>query len=314
MKKTLISLFTLIVLTTGSTYAQVGIGTQTPDASAELEVSSTSKGFLPPRMTTTQRDDISNPAEGLSIYNVTTKCLQWYIGNNTWHDACGDNAYLQYAEGTVFCASGPTEIVEVVNPVTNKSWMDRNLGASQAATSSTDANSYGDLYQWGRFSDGHQCRTSPTTGTLATTSTPNTGAAWDGHFITSSNSPFDWLQTQDNFLWNSGTASAPVKTATNPCPTGYRVPTDAELDAERGSWTQAPISSNNNAAGAFASPLKLAAAGTRESTLFFVGSSGYYWSSTASGTFARGLDFSSSSASMNVNYRVYGFSVRCIKD
>jgi hypothetical protein len=37
--------------------------------------------------------------------------------------------------------------------------MDRNLGASQVATSSTDPASYGDLYQWGRPADGHQIRT-----------------------------------------------------------------------------------------------------------------------------------------------------------
>ena len=45
-------------------------------------------------------------------------------------------------------------------------WMDRNLGASQVATSSTDTNSYGDLYQWGRGADGHQLRISNTTSTF----------------------------------------------------------------------------------------------------------------------------------------------------
>lgn len=45
-------------------------------------------------------------------------------------------------------------------------WMDRNLGATQAATSSTDTAAYGDYYQWGRDSDGHQFATSGTTTTL----------------------------------------------------------------------------------------------------------------------------------------------------
>lgn len=40
--------------------------------------------------------------------------------------------------------------------------MDRNLGVSRIATSSTDSEAYGDLYQWGRLSDGHEKRTSPT--------------------------------------------------------------------------------------------------------------------------------------------------------
>jgi hypothetical protein len=54
----------------------VGIGTTTPDAAALLDVSSTTAGFLPPRMTGTQRDAISTPPNGLMIYNTTTDKLQ----------------------------------------------------------------------------------------------------------------------------------------------------------------------------------------------------------------------------------------------
>lgn len=55
-----------------------------------------------------------------------------------------------------------TQVVDVINPTTGHTWMDRNLGASRAATSSTDTEAYGDLYQWGRAADGHQKRTSGT--------------------------------------------------------------------------------------------------------------------------------------------------------
>lgn len=61
----------------------VGIGTLTPDTSALVELQSTSKGFLPPRMTTMQRDAIPTPAEGLQIFNTTTDCLENYI-NGQW--------------------------------------------------------------------------------------------------------------------------------------------------------------------------------------------------------------------------------------
>lgn len=49
----------------------VGIGTLTPDASAAMEVSSTTGGFLVPRMTTVQRDAISSPSVGLIVFNIT---------------------------------------------------------------------------------------------------------------------------------------------------------------------------------------------------------------------------------------------------
>lgn len=65
-----------------------------------------------------------------------------------------------------------TEIVDVYNPATGQTWMDRNLGASRAATSMNDEQAYGDLYQWGRAADGHQKRNSGTTSTLSSTDTP----------------------------------------------------------------------------------------------------------------------------------------------
>lgn len=58
-----------------------GVGTgATIDASAKFQVTSTTKGLLPPRMTTTQRDAIGTPAEGLQIYNLTTHTINFYNG------------------------------------------------------------------------------------------------------------------------------------------------------------------------------------------------------------------------------------------
>lgn len=58
----------------------VGVGTNTPEPSAIMDVSSTSKGFLPPRMSTTERDAVANPASGLIIYNTTEEALQLSLG------------------------------------------------------------------------------------------------------------------------------------------------------------------------------------------------------------------------------------------
>ena len=64
------NIFTLLaaVLLTATTYAQVGIGTTTPAASAALDITSTTKGLLIPRMTAAQRDAIISPTQGLIIF------------------------------------------------------------------------------------------------------------------------------------------------------------------------------------------------------------------------------------------------------
>jgi hypothetical protein len=60
--------FLAAVLLTAITSAQVGIGTTTPDASSALDITSTTKGLLMPRMTNVQRQAISNPAAGLLVF------------------------------------------------------------------------------------------------------------------------------------------------------------------------------------------------------------------------------------------------------
>ena len=76
MKK-LIFVLPIFVLLQMCLYAQVGIGTATPDASAKVDITSTTQGLLPPRMTTAQRDAISSPATGLVIFNTTTNGLEF---------------------------------------------------------------------------------------------------------------------------------------------------------------------------------------------------------------------------------------------
>jgi uncharacterized protein (TIGR02145 family) len=210
-------------------------------------------------------------------------------------------AATQYSPCTVNCAAGTTAVVNVTNPTTGRIWMDRNLGASQVATNSNDQNAYGDLYQWGRRADGHQCRTSPTTATLSSVDQPA-----NGFFILSNNNGInDWRSPQNVNLWQG------VSGVNNPCPNTYRLPTDVELNAERSSW------SSQNSTGAFASPLKWPMAGYRSNAtaaLSSVGSEGRYWSSTVSGTNAVYLNFSNASANQSSSFRAFGISVRCIKD
>ena len=78
-----ILLFVLLCPTT-LTQAQIGIGTSTPNASAKLDISSTTQGLLPPRMTALQRNAISTPVAGLMV----------------WCSNCGSNGEIQIYNGT----------------------------------------------------------------------------------------------------------------------------------------------------------------------------------------------------------------------
>lgn len=118
----------------------------------------------------------------------------------------------------------------VLNPDTGRVWLDRNLGATQVATASNDADSYGDLYQWGRAADGHEKRTSSLydgdANGLATTYKPNQGNPWDGKFITVSNDPYDWLETQNDELWQG------VKGTNNPAYRYLQMKSETDLDMQ----------------------------------------------------------------------------------
>jgi hypothetical protein len=156
------------------------------------------------------------------------------------------------------------------------------------------------LYQWGKRADGHQCRTSSTTATLSSIDQPA-----NGNFILATNTPYDWRSPQNDNLWQG------VNGVNNPCPSGYRLPTETEINAERLSWSQ------NNNLGAFASPLKLPMAGYRGGSnglLGDVGDNGYYWSSTVSGTNSRYFAFYFGNAAMGGDRRANALTVRCLKD
>jgi hypothetical protein len=84
MKNNISFLLILFLQISGIMNAQVGIGTTNPEISSILDIQSTNRGFLLPRLTTTQRDAISLPATGLLIYNTTTSVFNFY--NSGWKD------------------------------------------------------------------------------------------------------------------------------------------------------------------------------------------------------------------------------------
>ncbi|UUC46659.1 hypothetical protein [Flavobacterium cerinum] len=78
-------LFLILCLNATLSNAQVGIGTTTPNASSLLDLTSTSKGLLTPRMTTAQRTAITTPANGLLVYDTDNKAYYYYdLPTTTW--------------------------------------------------------------------------------------------------------------------------------------------------------------------------------------------------------------------------------------
>jgi uncharacterized protein (TIGR02145 family) len=191
--------------------------------------------------------------------------------------------------------------IPTVTSANGRVWMGRNLGAYRVAESVDDYQAYGWLYQWGRLADGHEIRSSPTTTTLSSGDIPG-----HGDFITPSSGPYDWRNEQNDNLWQG------VSGTNNPCPPGFRLPTQSEWETEVNSW------SSQDSAGGFASPLKLVVAGRRIPSDGRVtsGNAGFYWSSTVDPVEedAYYLYLGSGSAYMSDWFRAEGFSVRCIKD
>jgi len=218
-----------------------------------------------------------------------------------------------------FTYNGASVTYGTVTGANSKCWLDRNLGATRVAQSSTDHLAYGDLFQWGRGADGHQLitRTNSTTASAVngiTTTLSSTDSPGNALFIYGGGSAYDWRSPQNNSLWQG------VSGTNNPCPSGYRLPTETEIEAERnnggtGFWGTG--SAQNNATGAINSPLKLPLTGTRgvDGSFSYVGTYGYYWSSTVSGTNSRTLSFDNISyAGTFAMNRSQPAAVRCLKN
>ncbi len=176
------------------------------------------------------------------ICNTTYTLYVWAYNN------CGVSTPLLIVQNTDNCTficgtstvtfnyTGTSVNYGTVLSANNKCWLDRNLGASRVATSSTDASSYGHLFQWGRLDDGHQVRNSLNMGTLSNSDVPG-----HGNFIfVGLFDPYDWRSPQNSNLWQGANG------INNPCPFGFRLPSIQEWDVERANWN------SNNADGAFA--------------------------------------------------------------
>jgi len=281
MKKAL-AILVFLAITIASMAQNVGIGTTTPATSAQLDVSSTTKGFLPPRMTTSERNAIVSPATGLIIFNTTTNSLEirnssaWValstpastavflptivIGTQQWQAKNLDVAFYRNGD----------PIPQVTDPtawagLTTGAWCDYNNDPLQG-------NKYGKLYNWYAVNDPR-------------------GLAPQGWHIPSD---AEW-STLATTLGGASVAGGKMK------------------EAGTVNWA-APNTGADNSSG-FAG---LPGGGRGTSGAFLdVGYGGLWWSSTEPNTpnaWCRLLFYNDGNINRYFNNKRLGFSVRCLRD
>ncbi|MDB2562100.1 fibronectin type III domain-containing protein [Sulfurimonas sp.] len=231
---------------------------------------------------------------------------------NEWEDAnnngIGNNSESEVDTNSTISHNGKSYDT-VTSPTTGKVWLDRNLGADRVCTSSTDSTCYGDYYQFGRMTDGHEKSTSATSTTLASSIT-NAGP----NFIVNNNSPYDWTTVDASGSLRS--ENWKKTDGTSVCPVGFRVPSLQELTDEYGAATDSRII--GNVVEAYNSFLKLPAAGQRRrdnGQMESVSQNTYIWANDVSSGFgANAYFYGADSGGAAGNGLTNSYSVRCIQD
>lgn len=200
----------------------------------------------------------------------------------------------------------------ITSPITGKKWLDRNLGAKQACTSSTDKACYGDYYQWGRLADSHEKEVSFMT-TILALDIFDIGNKFVVGYV-------DWTSSDDN--GNVRKVQWAKIDGTGICPVGFRVPTQTELanettGYERTNNTNIGAVKVTNSTTAFQNFLKFPVAGNRnlfDGSLVNQDLRGSVWSSSVDWHGSQGVYFDSENADWSGFYRAFGFSIRCVEN
>lgn len=246
---------------------------------------------------------------------AATGTLVGATATSPWIGAVGE------ATTVTFMYDGQQVTYGIIIGPSGKKWLDRNLGATQAATKIDDYLAYGDLFQWGRKADGHQriIRTGPNntnaTGKTGVTSTQAPYQLADGDvpstdkFIINGSNDFagDWRTTPNNTLWQGN----PI--LNNPCPAGWKIPS-------RDEWIAENLGTPSNAF----SKLKLTFTGMRNRNTgnIELSETGKYWAATSrvfQGTpYAIFVSFTATELTPIDNFtfqeRGFGLACRCIKE
>ena len=305
MKKAKLLFVAIVMIASCSLTAQVSINADgsSADPSAMLDVKSTTKGFLPPRMTTAERNAISNPVEGLLIYNIDFKTLEVYNGalwtspvaefvcGNQIQDA-DNNIYNTVLIGTQCWMKENLNIGTMINGSngqTDNGTIERYCYDDNTANCDT----YGGLYQWNEMMQ--YVTTEGTQGICPT--------GW--HLPTDA----DWMTMEESLGMCSGTGSG---CSGGP---GWRGTDEgSKLAGNEPLWTNGSLDQNANfgTSGFTGLPGGYRTQGSFD--LLTVGT--YFWSSSENGTspWHRYLLHSMTQVSRGNYSQAFGFSVRCLRD
>lgn len=278
MKKAL-AILGFLAITIASVAQNVSIGTNTPATSAQLDVSSTTKGFLPPRMTAEQRSAISSPTNGLLVYQTSYPSGLYYFNAGVWTTV-----------------ATPTHYPAVT--ICNQQWMDRNLDVTTYRNGDTIPY-VTDPTAWAALTTGAWCYYNNDPSTNATYGkiynwyavSDSRGLAPAGWHVPSS---AEW-STLQNCLGGSSVAGGKMKV------TGTTT------------WL-APNTAATNTSGFAALPGGFRA---DESAFASVGIRSYWWSSSAtSNTNAAFYTLYQENGILDIGilHKRYGFYVRCLRD
>lgn len=274
MKKAVIILTLLFFIVSGRCQ-NVGIGTATPAASAQLDVTSTTKGFLPPRMTAAQRAAIASPAEGLLVFQTNGAKGYYYFINGAWTSLQEEKIY----PGVNICS---------------QKWMEKNLDVT--AYRNGDTIPYvTDPAVWAALTTGAWCyyNNDPSTNAIY-------GKLYNWYAVADSRglAPAGWHVSTDaewttlvTCLGGTSVAGSKLKVS------GTRTWASPNSDADNSSgWAGLP-------------------GGNRADQGFFDGDgfSGLWWSASSATTttaWSRFLLYSNGSVGRSNDMKQYGFSVR----
>ncbi len=218
---------TVVRLTASSDF--VGIGTASPAATSALDITSTNKGLLIPRMTTNQRDAITSPAIGLQIYNLDCKVLNYWSGT-CWiamSKALPNPGAITSNGTTVFCTGQVrTYSITAITGATSYTWTvpagtTINSGQGTTSISATLGNISGSVC----VNANNACETSGQTclavsvapipntpGVITGLSSVNPGKQSSNYFIASVNgaSAYTWAYSGTGLTISSGTGTSSI--------------------------------------------------------------------------------------------------------